>query len=127
MFRPIPVFLLLWLALLLAACSSPDSTPGRPQSVPGAAMWIGGADGGAWVLLKKNPGDPEYVYRVEVYGDQAGDKWYIGRLEVSPQSGPGVPLDKPEAFGVWDGDSLLLQDGREMRAIDPYDPFKQEG
>lgn len=121
-FKPL---VLLLCFLVFTACSYDAQSPQRPESVPTDAMWIGGVDGGAWVLLKKNAGDPEYIYRVEIYGDQAGDKWYIGKLEVVPNSQPDVPLDNPDAFGVWDGDNLLLEDGRTMRAVDPYDPFKK--
>jgi len=79
-----------------AACSPQNPTPARPDSVPKEAMWIGGIDGGAWILLNKKKSDPEYVYRAEIYGDQAGDRWYIGRLEVEPHTRPNVPLDSPE-------------------------------
>lgn len=113
------------LTLLLVSCSSKSNNPARPESVPQAAMWIGGLDGGAWVLLQKKDNHPDYIYYAEVYGDQAGDPWYIGRLEVLPHSRPKVPLENPEAYGVWDGESLLLEDGRSMRAIDKFDPFKK--
>ncbi len=111
--------------LILAACPTHESMPARPESVPEEAMWIGGIDGGAWVVLTKPAHEPDHIYHAEVYGDQAGDPWYIGRLEVIPSTQPNVPLDQPDAYGVWDGDQLLLQDGRSMRAIDPFDPFDQ--
>ncbi|MCP4338821.1 MAG: hypothetical protein GY799_08010 [Desulfobulbaceae bacterium] len=111
--------------ILLASCSSENYEPTRPVPVPNEAMWIGGIDGGAWVLLRKQENQPDHIYYAEVYGDQVGDPWYIGRLEVIPHSKPNVPLDNPEAYGVWDGDSLLLEDGRSMRTIDKFDPFKK--
>jgi hypothetical protein len=113
---------------ILAACTAQEQmpqTPQRPESVPSDAMWIGGIDGGAWVLLKKNESDPAYIYYGEIYGDQAGDRWYIGKLEVVPHTQPVVPLHNPEVLGVWDGDNLLLKDGRKMRAIETFDPFKK--
>ena len=74
-------------------------TPVRPDPVPDKAMWIGGVDGGAWVLLSKLKDDPAGIYRAEVYGDQAGDKWYIGRLKIEPETGMPIQLDNPEIFG----------------------------
>ncbi|NOY84567.1 MAG: hypothetical protein GXO96_07075 [Nitrospirae bacterium] len=127
MFRFKTIAFFLSFLLFLVACTSNNATPPRPKSVPNDAMWIGGVDGGAWILLKKNQSDPEYIYRAEVYGDQAGNQWYIGRLEVIPNSQPSVPLGRAGAYGVWDGDRLLLEDGRVMRAIDSFDPFKEEG
>lgn len=124
MFRLKPALLFFSFLLLFAACSSQSSTPARPDSVPKDAMWVGGIDGGAWVLLKNKQSNPEYIYYAEIYGDQAGDRWYIGKLEVEPHSSATVPLDNPDAFGVWDGDNLLLKDGRVMRATDAFDPFK---
>ena len=53
MFRLQPALLLFNFLLLVVACSSQNSTPTRPDSVPKKAMWIGGVDGGTWVLLKK--------------------------------------------------------------------------
>ena len=40
---------------ILCACSdySQPSTPDRPPSVPGTAVWYGGADGGDWRDCKK--------------------------------------------------------------------------
>ncbi len=111
------------LTILLASCSSESYEPTRPTSVPNEAMWLGGIDGGAWVLLRKQENQPDYIYYAEVYGDQAGDPWYFGRLEVIPHSKPNVPLNISEAYGVWDGDNLLLEDGRSMRTIDKFDPF----
>lgn len=110
--------------ILSGLCLSVSCQPARPASVPNDAMWIGGIDGGAWVLLRKQTNQADYVYYAEIYGDQAGDPWYIGRLEVIPHSNPDIPLDDPEAYGVWDGDNLLLNDGRLMRTIDNFNPFK---
>ena len=124
MFQLKPIFLYI-VIFVLVACSAQDQTPQRPESVPSNAMWIGGIDGGAWVLLKKNESDPAYIYQAEIYGDQAGDQWYKGKLEVVPHNQPTVPLNNAEAFGVWDGDNLMLKDGRTMRAIDEFDPFKK--
>ena len=118
-------WILVVLAIMVVSCSSQTQEPARPATVPNEAMWIGGVDGGAWVLLRKQENQPEYYYYAEIYGDQAGDPWYIGRLEVVPHSRPEVPLGNPGAYGVWDGDNLLLEDGRTMRAIDKFDPFKK--
>ncbi|OMH38879.1 hypothetical protein [Motiliproteus sp. MSK22-1] len=113
---------------LLNSCGQDQETeltiPNRPNSVPDNAMWLGGTDGGAWVVLSKLKDDPSSIYRAEVYGDHAGEKWYIGRLKIEPDTGADIKLDNPKIFGVWDGDNLLLNDGRVLKSIDEFDPFK---
>jgi hypothetical protein len=108
----------------MLACSQADSPPNRPKTVPSQAMWIGGVDGGAWVVMSKPADQLPHIYYAEIYGDQAGDKWYIGRLELQPANDPVLDMTDPETFGVWDGDNLQLKDGRILRAMDPFDPFR---
>lgn len=123
LFDCLPVLVL----LVIAACSTDIDPPLRPDGVPENAMWIGGIDGGAWVLLERRVGDPPRIYRAQVFGDQVGDKWYVGRLEIGPNIAAVESITDPEVFQIWDGDNLLLKDGRIMVAIDPYDPFAEEG
>lgn len=116
---------MLFVALLFSmlACSQASSPPSRPNTVPQQAMWIGGLDGGAWVVVSKPADQPPHIYYGEIYGDQAGDKWYVGRLELQPANGPVLDMDNPETFSVWDGDNLLLKDGRVLKAMDTFNPF----
>jgi hypothetical protein len=107
----------------MLACSQASSPPGRPDGVPSNAMWIGGVDGGAWVVVSKPADQPPHVYYGEIYGDQAGDKWYVGRLALHPPNDPVLNMNDPETFGMWDGDNLLLNDGRVLKAMDPFNPF----
>lgn len=107
----------------LLACSQAAPTPSRPDVVPLNAMWIGGVDGGAWVIISKPANQPPHVYYGEIYGDQAGDKWYVGRLALHPANDPVFDMNDPETFSVWDGDNLLLKDGRVLKAMDPFNPF----
>jgi hypothetical protein len=119
-----------WVCLLLAfvciSCSSQQSVPSKPDSVPDNALWIGGADGGAWILISKPEDQADHIYHAEIYGDQAGEPWYIGLLELSNRTNTNVPLNDPEVFGIWDGDALSLKDGRIMQSIEEFDPFKKE-
>jgi len=114
---------LLLIATILSCSSSEENFP-RPNSIPQEAMWIGGIDGGAWVLLSKDDTQPKHIYNAEIYGDQAGDLWYSGRLQLDPKEGESFDIKNPDNFGVWDGDNLLLQDGRTLKGIDDFDPYK---
>jgi hypothetical protein len=107
--------------LMGSGCGSgePTGAPPHPPGVPKAAMWIGGADGGAFVLVEKTQADPLEIYRGKIYYEKTGELWYQGKLRLEP-SGKAVPvLAAPQTFVGWDGEALHLTDGRSLRAIDP--------
>jgi len=92
--------------------------PSRPLAVPKAALWVGGPDGGVWVLLEKNAEDPPGRYRGAIF-HEGGLVWYEGALVVDPPDRPDVDLTTRTLFGGWDGDELHLNDGRTLRATGP--------
>ena len=100
---------LLIAALAAGACSNsePPSPPARADGVSEAAVWIGGADGGAWVHCQE--GVP---LRCAVWAE-SGDLWSQG--EFKPSGGP------PGPFASWssqlvgrDGTRILLTNGRSL-------------
>lgn len=46
---------------------------------------------------------------------QNGSLWYEGRLTLTPDSGPPVDLRDRDQLVGWDGEALLLKDGRALR------------
>jgi len=108
-----------------ASQSEADFEPERPSGVPETAMWIGGVDGGAYVLIEQDDDPGDGIYQASVYGDQAGELWYDGHLKLEPDVEPLPDVSEPSTFSFWDGDILALTDGRRLRSIDEFDPFKQ--
>ena len=45
-----------------------------------------------------------------------GSRWYKGRFTLEPASGPAVDPASKKQFAGWDGNKILLQDGRALVA-----------
>jgi hypothetical protein len=118
-FPPTQLIVVLILTLLLLACeaqNSPTKSPPLPNGVPKEAMWIGGVDGGVFVVLTKAP-EPR-TFLAEVYFDQSGELWYKGRLQLESENQSEFDYTNAAAYTAWDGDTLYLTDGRELKAMD---------
>lgn len=113
-------------ALLIAPCvflgckakrsASEAVIPARPTNVPTGAAWVGGADGGAFVVISHQATDPRHVYRGQVFHD-TGSLWYSGRLSLEPPGSEPVTSVSPGLFTGWDGEALYLADGRSLTAM----------
>lgn len=105
-------------ALLLIGCEAANEggSPERPKSVPHSAIWVGGADGGVFVAIRREETDPQGLYRASVYYE-SGELWYSGRLEMKPK-GELLSLQDATEFLGWDGEVLYCADGRKLVAID---------
>ena len=108
--------LLLIPALLLAACHEKQQSAFRPPQVPREAFWLGGPDGGVFVVVQKRPQDPRPLYQGRIFYPH-GEPWYEGPLALEPSDRPDVDLRDSKVFVGWDGERLLLSDGRSLRAI----------
>ena len=102
------------LILLLAAATAcvveySDETPQRPESVAADAAWVGGPDGGVWVSLRVDAGQGVYQAKIQ---HETGTVEYEGRLRLEPAGEWSVDLSLIDA---WDGDALLLSDGRVLQ------------
>ncbi len=85
--------------------------------MPATALWVGGLDGGVFLVFGKKASDPKQVYEVVVYYEHSGDVWFKGKLrldsgEIDPRS-----YRDPNFFSAWDGDRLYLADGRQLTAM----------
>jgi hypothetical protein len=111
--RPV-IGLLLVLGLQLAGCREKQGSPARPARVPREAFWLAGPDGGVFVAVQKRPQDPPPLYQVRIFYPY-GEPWYEGPLTVEPTERADVDLSDPRIFVGWDGERLLLSDGRALR------------
>jgi hypothetical protein len=120
--RPFCLLLIVFFALLGASCdynkpSRQADNKDRPLSVPATAMWLGGADGGVYILILKQVGAESDVYYGEVYY-QNGELWYKGKLFLTPKVSPVLDYKNPDIYSGWDGDTLYLNDGRVLKALE---------
>jgi len=60
---------------------------------------------------------PPAIYRAQVFDEQGG-MWYEGLLEAP--KGDARPIDTTDrgTFAVWNGEALVLMDGRSLRRVD---------
>ena len=80
-------------------------TPKRPVAAPREAVWVGGADGGAFVKCSVVQ---ERTYRVcSIYDDHGGGLLAQGRFVVSHEHGGALD----GTLLGWDGSLLLLVGG----------------
>jgi len=90
--------------------------PPRPDSIPEKALWVGGPDGGMYVLVQKNNSDSPTIYGAAIYYDSGGVS-YQGRLVINTADNPQFNYNDVNAYSLWDGDTLYLQDGRLLTMV----------
>ncbi len=109
--RPLRLFLV-GVLLVVGGCRR-AAEPERPSGVPAQAFWLGGADGGVFVLLQASAsGRADYKARIFY---PHGEVWYEGLLHLD--RGPAVNVADQHLFSGWDGTALLLSDGRRLSRI----------
>jgi hypothetical protein len=89
------------------ACRQVTLAPPRPNAVPRSAIWIGGADGGAWCDCR-----PRKVASVSdrlrcSFWTDAGDSWASGVYRPVGVA-PGTRLTDANVF---DGEALVFAGG----------------
>jgi hypothetical protein len=103
------------LGVLLCGCVQSAGEPSKPAGVPPAAVWVGGADGGVFVLVEPKPAARDAVM-ARIYADGTGAVLFAGELVLDAPGAPLPDLRDAKSFGGWDGDTLFLADGRALRA-----------
>lgn len=103
--------------LFITSCDSQQEevyVPSKPTSVPESAFWVGGLDGGVFVLIKKKKSDPPNEYWGEVYY-VSGDIAYKGKMLLTPEGGNIIDYTDSEIFQGWDGDTLYVSGNRQLK------------
>jgi hypothetical protein len=95
------------------ASSQVAATPPKPKSVPAASVWVGGLDGGVFVLVKRCRSCGKGIFTAEIH-TIAGDVWYRGQLKLNQLDGPDFDVSSKDAYGGWDGTRLFLRDDRYL-------------
>lgn len=99
--------LFLLLAITGACKDASPATPPRPSSLPAAAVWAGGPDGGAWILCKPRREPAEFDCTVF---HESGDVWARGRYRAKPADAASKGLD----FNAFDGEVISLMNGGQL-------------
>lgn len=98
-----------------------SSDDARPKEVPESAIWVGGADGGGFIECKPHDKYP-YIYLCEIYNDSTGEIEASSAFAVAEPEESEVDLSNTDLISGWDGDSILLSDGRRLDQVNlPYD------
>jgi hypothetical protein len=87
--------------------------PNKPKSIPEKAFWVGGIDGGNFILISKNT-KGNNVFSTEIYNDYTGDLEYSGTLKYSGVVTAEASLSDPAFYQGWDGEKLHLTNGEYM-------------
>jgi len=85
--------------------------PLKPDNIPEKALWVGGADGGVYVLVKKDESDNKALYDAKIYYSE-GSVSYAGKLVINTPNNPLYDYQDISSYSGWDGDTLYLRDGR---------------
>jgi hypothetical protein len=87
--------------------------PARPPGLPSAATWLGGPDGGVFVLLEP-PGTLGKIQGKVFHLD--GSLWFSGSFVPEPR-GTVVDVSRTADWLGWDGERLHLTGNRALRAV----------
>lgn len=98
--------------LFLIACQPVTSARPelRPEPVPASALWVGGADGGVYVDIRRD----DKHYSGTVYTDSTGDVWYSGSFVYSGTA--EFDVNTAGSYTGWDGEMLYLANGEYLKA-----------
>jgi len=87
--------------------------PERPSNIPLESIWVGGMDGGVFVIVKESKKRiRNSLYYAEIYY-VSGDLAYQGAMQISPL-GAVFNMEKKESYEGWDGDTLYLSNNQRL-------------
>jgi len=87
------------------------SAPEKPESVPEEALWVGGLDGGVFVLIFRAD---EGAYSGTVYAEN-GPVLYQGPFRYSGDA--DFDVSSQSNYSFWDGNFLALRNGEKLKAV----------
>jgi hypothetical protein len=106
--------LLLFVGLLAAlGCRESVGQPSRPANVPAAAFWLGGPDGGVFVLLNKPKTGKTLVKTCTgtIYTG-LGYVVFSGTFDLSPADSAPLDIADTDQFDFWGGTELVVKGGK---------------
>jgi hypothetical protein len=95
-------------------CSRIENAPLRPAGVPKSAVWVGGSDGGVFIVCD-SPESDVTANACTVFNDGTGDVLMSGRF-VFKTKNSGVAV-RDLRYSAYDGSKILLQNGSSLVPI----------
>lgn len=114
------VLFIISIFLFLSACDvqkSEPEIPNKPAQVPNKAFWVGGLDGGVFVLVERSENLETNEYLGEIYYI-SGDLAYKGKLNILPKDSVIIDYENPEIYQGWDGDTLYLASNKQLKVLE---------
>jgi len=100
--------------IFLGGCTSYE---GPDPIGPNGSKWLGGPDGGAYVLIKDDNIQSDEWYYAEIYYDHNKEVWYKGRVKYQGKNNFDPSLF--DQYSDWDGEKLHLKNGGYLASIEP--------
>jgi len=88
--------------------------PPKPNNISKHSLWVGGLDGGVYVLIEKSNNDSLNSYNAIIHYSE-GSLSYKGELIINTDKEPLFNYKDVSSYSAWDGDTLYLQDGRYLK------------
>lgn len=114
------IFITALFILVSLGCESQEPVviePDKPSSVPSEAIWVGGVDGGVFVLIKESESPENGEYWGEIYY-VSGNVSYKGYLKAHPENLSHMDFNSRESYQGWDGDTLYLLEGEYLQILE---------
>jgi hypothetical protein len=99
----------------------------RPKNVPLDAIWVGGIDGGVYILLTSVKSTGSERYCAKVFNDFTGKVRFSGLVIRDPTMATPIKPTSPGVFAGWDSRGILLVDGTMLRSVAAKCPKKMDG
>jgi hypothetical protein len=109
------------LIIMLLGCDRVEDVsaiPEKPETIPEESIWVGGLDGGVFVSIQEASDTNRNEYSGEIYY-VSGDLAYKGLFDLQPEDSGGFDQANPKVYEGWDGDTLYLSNGRQLKIREP--------
>jgi len=110
---------LLSLAISLYACEVEEEKVYKTG--PEGSWWVGGADGGVYILIHDDKNSEDKIYYGKIFYDSDKTVWYEGPLELIGDL--DFSVENREQYLGWDGESLHLIESSYLKATNPIPPL----
>ena len=92
--------------------------PIQPPGVPIEAIWVGGADGGVFLILTSVK-NRQGRFLARIWNYPSGTLEFDGPLQLHPSDNAAVLIrtDDRSQFLGWDGSTLYLRNGTSLKAV----------
>lgn len=87
--------------------------PAKPEKVPESAVWVGGYDGGCFILLRSEFSD---TCRFTIYNEYTGDMWYDGYFYCNKNDYERISkMDWRELVDCYNGKYIFMKDSDDVK------------